>query len=196
MNRLEEYLNKLNKKDLIYLFLSIPVFFFMIYYQFIYSYLEKEHNKLIAKKRVETKKLRKISTEIRVVKNVKHDIKPYKIKLSSLKEDYKFIKYSFSNLELIKLSEKKLYNVLTDILNFSKKSNLTISIFIDKSTPPKPFNNALEVTIKGKGNYLNIVKFIDYIESRKILVRVKELNIIKSDEKEKFVIKFESVGIK
>jgi len=196
MNRLEEYLNKLNKKDLIYLFLSIPVFFFMIYYQFIYSYLEKEHNKLIAKKRVETKKLRQISTKLRVVKNVKEDIKPYKIKLSSLKEDYKFIKYSFSNLELIKLSEKKLYNVLTDILNFSKKSNLTISIFIDKSTPPKPFNNALEVTIKGEGSYLNIVKFIDYIESRKILVRVKELNIIKSDEKEKFVIKFESVGIK
>jgi len=183
--KIEDYLNSLKPKEFIYVLLSIPIVVFMIYYNTAYPYMTQEEQKLIKEHKKQMKKLTQISSKIRKVKLTQKIIKPTREKLYSLREDYKFIKYSIRTLHLVNLKNKDIYAILTKILNKSKQLNLNISIILNWDIQYPLFTNSVEVSIKGEGNYLSYINLIRYIESLNNLVITKKTSIALNNNKEK-----------
>jgi hypothetical protein len=180
---LEEKLSNLEKKELIYLFLSIPIAVFTIYFNFSYqSFIEHEKklNKEIKKKE---KKLDNLNIEVRNLKKSKKDISSLKKELEQLREDYKFIKYSFYAIDIINLTDVKSYQFLENLLKVANQLNLDVSFGIDWSQKTPPFTRTLIITIEGIGDYLSILNYIEYIENTKTLNRVDNIFITRNDLK-------------
>ena len=176
--RIEEYLNSLEKKELIYIFLSIPIVVFIIYYNFIYPNLEKEQKKLTSLQKEKQQSLGKIVQEIRKVKKSKVILAPTRQKLENLKEDFKYINYNYQSLDILKLDDYKIYNIFTKLLNESNILGLTTSFNIKWDLPKiPPFDNHLEVIIQGSGDYKNIIKYLQFIDHLKSLIIIKNLKI-------------------
>jgi hypothetical protein len=200
MNSLDKYLNKLSLKEMLYLSLSIPILFFIIYYQFIYNSVLEKTTKLQRKEKVVHRNFVKVSKELNRLRNINVSFKSYQIKVNSLEEDYKFIKYSIDSVKVLKLTNKKIYEILTNLLNFSKKENINISISINNNIAIKPFNKSISLIIKGNGRYLNIIRFLSYIEAQPVLHKIKYVEILKDKMNnsiiEDFIISFDIVGVK
>jgi len=175
--RLEEYLNSINKKEIIYIFLSIPIVVFIIYYNFIFQSLEKKEKKLLKDEQKVGKELIQISTEIRNIKKSKKDLKPTISKVENLREEFKFLKYSFNEVDLIKLSADKSYLLIKHLLNKANLLNLTTIFKIDWNQQTPPFTQTILIKIDGTGNYINIIKYLQYIENLKSLVKIKSVDI-------------------
>jgi len=176
--KIEEYLNSLEKKELIYIFLSIPIVIFIIYYNFVYPDLEKQKQKLIKTKTQKINTLKTVISEIRKVKNSKNILIPIREKLENLKEDYKYIYYTYHSLELVQLNDKKIYTILTQLLNKSNILNLNTSFDIKWDIKPtKPYNNTIEIKIKGDGNYQNIIKYLQFIDHLKSLTIINNAKV-------------------
>jgi len=175
--KIEEYLNSIELKELIYIFLSIPIVVFIIYYNFLLPDLEKNHKKFSKEYKTEKSKLIDISKEIRKVQASKADLVPIKAKLESLKEDYKYINYLFNSLDFIQLSDDKIYNILKGLLAKAKNLNLVASMSIEWNKKYLPFNQAISIKIEGYGDYISIIKYIQFIEHIKTLLYIKSLKI-------------------
>ena len=184
-NILEEKLNEIETKELVYIFLSIPIVVFIIYYNFIYPSLEDTSKKLTKEYSKKSKQLSKIVSDIRKVKNSKNILAPTRQKLENLKDDFKYIKYKYSSIDLVRLDDRKIYVIFTKLLNKSNKLNLNTSFDIKWDIQPiKPFNSSVEVTITGDGDYKDIIKYLQFIDHLKSLIIVNNIKIALSlDEK-------------
>ena len=183
--KIEEYLYSLEKKELIYIFISIPIVVFIIYYNFVYPNLDTEYNKLTKKQKSTTKELYTISSKIRKVKSSKNILLPTRKKLENLKEDYRYISYSFDTLDFVKLNDKKIYNILTQLLNKAKFLDLSASFDVSWNKKQlHPFTQYVEVTITGSGDYISILKYLQFIDHIRALINVASIKIaISLDEK-------------
>lgn len=202
MKRIEEYLKNINQKEKIMLYATFPVLIFIGYYNFIYNSFVEQEKKLHKKK----------STLIKNISSIKSDKKKYKIlqkkyyrlqtDINSLTQDYRYSKISFNSLNVIKLSDAKFLKIIQYLLEKAKDRNLDISININKNIKHnKHFNNAIAIIISGNGNYVDFVKYIRDIENIDSLSIIKQVNISVSKvknvlEQNKFIIKFDLVGIK
>ena len=182
--KVENYLNSLKPKELIYLMLSIPIIVFIIFNSFIKPSLDEETKKLTKKYKSNQKQLTSIVSQIRSLKNIEKILPPLEKKLENDKEDYKYIKYALYDTPIILLNDSKFYNNLSKILNISKKLNLNISTTIDNTKKYPPFNNYIIMDIKGNGNYIDIINFIRYIESLKVVSYIDKIDIALSSQKD------------
>jgi len=129
------------------------------------------------------KELDKLSVEIRTLKKSKKDIDSLKKKLEQLREDYKFIKYSFYAIDIINLTDAKTYQFFENLLKVANQLHLDVSFNIDWSQKTPPFTRTLLVTIEGIGDYLSILNYIEYIENTKTLNQVEDIFITRNDLK-------------
>jgi hypothetical protein len=174
---IEEKLNSLEQKELIYLFLSIPIIVFIFYYNFTYPQLVDKNKKLIKTEKSKKSKLSEISSQIREVKKSTKLLAPTRKKLEELKEDFKYISYYFDTLTLLKLSDNKAYSILNGLLNKSNQLNLNSSFQIKWDNLTPPFTQTINIDIDGSGNYINIIRYLQFIEHIKSLVQVTDVKI-------------------
>ena len=176
--KIEEYLESLSKKEMIYLSLSLPIAVFVIYYNFVYPKLEKKDSDLKQKEEMVKKELIDVSSKIRKVKSSKKIITPIRKKLENLEEDYKYIDYSFRQLDAIKLNNAKIYSIFTKLLNKANSLGLAVSFKVDWNKKRlEPFSQYIEVNISGKGDYIDIVRYLQFIDHLKSLVNVNTIEI-------------------
>jgi len=184
--KIEKYLNSISKKEFIYILISMPIIFFVIYFNFIYPDLEKnkkrEKNKIIQKEH----KIKKLTTEIKKVKISKNIIKPTRKKLENLMEDYKFIKYNMDTIKILYLNDPKTFLLLQKILKQANILHLNTSINVEWIEPSKLFQKGVKVNISGKGKFINIIKYLQYIEHLKALVSIQNVNIYVQSQKNLF----------
>jgi len=185
MNKLEEYLESIQQKELIYIFLSIPITIFVLYYNFVYPSMEKENKKLTKTITKKKKELLNVSNEIRKIKKSKKLVKPKRAELDDLKDDFRYIKYSFDTIDLLKLSHNKSYKLITKLLNKSKQLNLNSSFQIDWNKKTPPFDQTIEIHIEGLGEYLKIIQYIQYIENLEALIHIKNITISQNQNSSK-----------
>jgi len=182
---LEKKLQALKPKEFIYLLVTIPILFFVPYYNFIYPEMVKTNKKLIKTKKNKLSELSKVVSEIRKLKKSKLSIVPVSKKLENLKEDYRYIKYNYGTLTLLQLDNQRIYDITTAILKESKKYKMGLSIKFEwDKKPPKPFTRAINVEMEGKGKYLDIVNLIKYIETLNSILEIKEVNVKKENLKD------------
>ena len=175
--KIEEYLNSISKKEFIYILISIPIVFFVLYYNFIYPDLEK--NKKNEKYRLSQKErqLTKLYKEINHIKVSKNTITPTRKKLENLMDDYKFIKYNMATIKLLYLNDPKTFLLLKQILKKADILRLNASMKVEWIQPSNLFKKGVQIKISGKGKFINIVRYIQYIEYLNALVHINSVNI-------------------
>jgi len=181
--KIEQYLNSIKPKEVIYLFTSIPIVIFIIYSNFIYPSLVKTNKKLNAEIEKNKKELVKTVTEIRQIRKINKNLPIVEKKLEKLKEDFKYIKYNLDYLNLIKLNEDNVYKTLEKILNKANEFHLNTSFYINWDTTYQPYEKDLMIKIEGKGLFKNLINYIKYLESLNKIITINTLNISLSDSK-------------
>ena len=196
--KIEEYLENLEKKELIYLFLAIPIVVFIVYYNFIYPKMDKEYKNLQNEQKKSEKKLLQIYKDIKKVRLTSKFLKQTKLKLLKLQDDFTYLEYAFDSLQIVQLNDKRVYNILTQLLQKSKELYLNNTFDIKwNNKPMPPYTRSLDIKITGNGNYISIIKYIQFIDYLKSLVFIKSIDIKDGkNNKLDFEITLSMVGVK
>ena len=196
--KIEEYLESLETKELIYLFLAIPIVVFIVYYNFIYPKIDNEYQHLESLQNKKQKELVKVFSDVKKVRLTSKLLKQTKLKYLKLQEDFKYLEYAFDSLQIVQLNDKRVYNILTQLLQKSKELNIenTFNIQWDTNKQIKPYTRYVEIKIDGIGDYLSIVKYIQFIDYLKSLIFIKSFDIQRYHNRLKFVITLSMVGVK
>ncbi|GAX87078.1 conserved hypothetical protein [Lebetimonas natsushimae] len=177
MNRLEEFLQDLDNKNKIMLYLSVVIIGIIIYYNFNYSFLSSK----IDSNQEKIKKLEK---------SLNFSIKNYNIKLAKLKKEYKNLltieneklqdlEYLNKriNLSTLNVNDKSFYSLLEKILSKSYDEGLTPDFYIHKNIDrfkkyTIDINGSVEVC-----DEKNLLNFIKYLESRKYINNLSKFKL-------------------
>jgi hypothetical protein len=192
MNRLEEFLQNLDIKNKIMLYVSLVIVAGIIYYNFNLGYMSSkiEDNKKVIKD---------------LEKKIHFSIKENRHKLAVLKKEYKQLilkerkhkenleylnrRISFSSL---RLDDSKFYSLLRDILNKSNLLNLAPNFVINKKVDKFVKYN---LEINGSLNICEEKKFfelIKFLESTKYVSNIESLDRNSTD----YLIHYTVWGIK
>jgi len=195
MNKFEEYLNGLDKKNLVMLYMSLIIAAGVLYYNFNYSFLENK----IEQNRAQIKKLLFKSIKSHDLNNkliqLKKQYKKMEKKHMSLTEDLKYLNILINTSPILKLSDEKVLNILKDILQYAINNNIMASYkmqFVSNDY------NAYIIDMQGTfdANYfMNFYKFVKSIEKMKVIKEIKILKIEK-DKDIKFDMQIYFWGLK
>jgi hypothetical protein len=195
VNRLEEWLQDLDSKNKIALYIMIVAIAGVIYYYFNYSVLYTKINK-------NEKKI------VSLKKKLNLPIKNYAIKLPVLTKKYKNLLTAKNkrlqdleylneriNISFLHINEKDFYALLENILNESYNLKLTPSFYISQSFGT--FKKYI-INIEGAFGYCqekNVFDLIKFLESRKYVVSIDKFNLDNNGSL-KFFIRYNIWGIK
>jgi len=194
MNRLEEFLQDLDTKNRIFLYLSVVVVAITIYYNLNYNYLSDK----IDKNKEEIKKLKKESKiDINVYNKKIVTLKKEHKKLTVLRnEKFKDLKYLNVRLNLssLKIDDNKFYSILKNILSetgtLGLSPNFAITQNVDKF-------KTYTIEINGILPYCgekSLFTFVKFLESQSVVNNIDKLSFDKNSST--FYIKYNMWGIK
>jgi len=187
MNRVEKYLQELNKKNKILLYISIIILGFIIYYNFNYSYLNEKYEKLHSQVNALYKKVNISFYDLQnKLKNLKQTYKLQYQKNSSLQEDYRYLKVLINTSEVLTLNEEKFFSILETILKMSSQKGINSSYEIEQN---KKDLLIYKVKIYGNfavNNFLNFLEFVKTIEKIKAIKKISSLKLEYKDQEIKF----------
>jgi hypothetical protein len=191
MNRIEEFLNGLEKKHLVLLYLSIAMLGVVIYFNFNISFMKSEaikYKKEIAKyKRLKNGGLNKL--KLQLLNLTKQEKKLLKKKYK-LKEELKRLNTLIMTSPVLFISDNSFANILKEILYNSEKFNVKISLNISND---KDIFKIYTINLNGKANNMyDIYRFIQSIEKIRKIKKVEIANIkdLKDSVAFDLVIKF------
>jgi hypothetical protein len=169
MSRLEEFFNRLDRKNLILLYLSLFIGAFLIYYNVNMVLDEKiENNKIkISKLTRELKGLKSYSFKLAEYKKILNQLKKENF---SLKEDLKYLNILISTSKTLHLTQKEFLNILEDILAIAINDNIRASYKIGSS-----YKDLLSYNIEMNGffyakdykNFYSFIRSVDKIQKIK-----------------------------
>jgi len=178
MKRIETYLQNSDTKEKVMLYASFPILIFIFYYNFVYTPFIAQEAKLNKNKKELIKKISNIKSTKFKYKVLQKKYYTLQTDIESLLQDYRYSKISFNSLEVIKLSDEKFFSIVEYLLSKAKKRGLDISLSMNNNIKiNKHFNNAVSITIDGKGDYVNFVRYIKDIENINSLVIFKGVEI-------------------
>ncbi|WP_457565042.1 hypothetical protein [Caminibacter sp.] len=170
MNRFEEYLNGLDKKNLFMLYFSIiiaaGIFYYYVNYSVFSQKIEENQNKISSL----SFKLRDIRALEMKIKRIKKEYKKYQEKILSKKDDLKYLKLLIATSDVLNLNDEKFVKILNSILNAGIYNGINPSYEIEK----KQDNfKIFTLTLKGSfspdeyKNFYNLIKAIEGIRAVK-----------------------------
>ena len=182
MNRIEEYLNTLDKKNLFFLYSSVIIVAFIIYYNFNYNILQEKidnyNNEIFSlQENLQTtndlkKKLLKLKTEFKQLKKEN----------MSLSEDLKYLNVLVNTTSILHIDEKHFMNILKKILEKAVKNNIKASYIISKETDR--YKNYV-IRINGVFEPKDFINFYRFIKNLEKIKAIKEIEYLKLEKKEK-----------
>jgi hypothetical protein len=193
MNKIEEFLQNLDTKNKIMLYLSILVLGIIIYYNYNLNVL----NVAISENNKEIKQLQRKS-------NI--SLKDYNLKLTALKKEYKkllvLVNQKMQDLDYlnkrlalssVNINDKKFYSLMENILNKSYSLNLMPNFYIDKS-----FDKFKEYSIDINGSFgvcneKKLFDFIKFLESRSYVNNISNFQFDKNSSN--YFIRYNIWGI-
>ena len=187
MNRLEEYLNSIEKKQLYMLYISILIAVGVLYYNFNYSFLQNKINTQTSKISVLENKLKKTNyLELKLIK-IKNQIKKLKKENSGLSEDLNYVNILITSSNILNINDKKFPDILKNVLNEAVNNNIQASYTINKNlTNFKTYNIDINGTFTPK-QYYDFAYFIKNLEDINGIKEIKNFSL-KKDRKVKFHI--------
>ncbi|SMC09634.1 hypothetical protein [Nitratiruptor tergarcus] len=177
---------KSSEKILIYFTIAIAIFAFS--YQYFFPMSEKMYKNAAEQKKVIETKINLDRAYIKAV-TVNGDenfyIKKYDKDLQNLKEKYKqvidkkrYIDYKIKELSYLLYNKKKWAEFFDSLTQIATRNGIEINYILNNFLDAtKTFGHVLEVEISCKGDFKNIVAYINDIEQSDLVVDVYALHI-------------------
>lgn len=202
MNKFENYLVHVDKKQKMMMYTIVAVVLFFIF-NLITAPMREEIDSLesnianveqsIAKNSVNSLK-KEIALKSKELLSINTEIEKQKEMATSLLSKLYTIKYAFFN-------EKEFANSLDEMLKKSLNAHLTIdfikSINVPKEDEMKLLKHKKRLEISGKGEYKEIVSFIHHIEQLDVILKFSSIRIesLKDDVKFLLIVDIYGVGL-
>jgi len=182
MNRFEEYLNSLDRKNIIMLYISVFVIGFIVYYNYNYSVLQErieQNSEKITKLQLKNKKT---STLYKELKKLKQEVKKLESLNASLQEDYKYLSMLVKTSRVLNISDGDFFDILRSILHSATVNNIKASYKIEtKLGDYKEYMIMLSGDFTNE-NFKNFYDFIKSIESIPYIKKIEQLEFSKTKD--------------
>ena len=180
-NKIEEYLNGLDKKNLIMVYASVIIVFFIIYYNYNYSVLSEEirsYDNKISKLQKKIKHNISNKKELVGLKKMMIELKKENV---SLKEDLKYLSMLVKTSKILYINDEKFLDILNYILQKAISSNIKANYTLNVQT--EKFKKYL-IEIKGVFKAKQYIDFYNFIKSIESIKAVKVISNLKLEKKE------------
>ena len=194
MNRLEEFLQDLDTKNKILLYLSVVVVGIIIYYNINYNYLSSK----IETNKKEIVKLKKenninINSYNKQIAKLKKDVKKLKLIANEKLKDLQYLNERI-NLAVVKIDDNKFYSLLEKILYKSSDLGLSPNFLINQNMGKfKTYTLEINGSLPECG-YKNLFSFVKFLESQKVINNIDKFKMNKKNSN--FYIRYNIWGIK
>ena len=174
MNRFSEYLENLDKKNLVMLYLSVIILFFIMgFFAFNYFFLPQK-KEMVNRKVSLIKKIKKIKFNNGSVIVLKKQYKKEKLKINSLQEDLNYLNSLIYSAPKIYVNQKKYLNIINKYLEIG--SLLNASFEFNQTNQLNKYN--MDIT----GNFLPdeffmFVKFLKILQEPKSIITINDLEM-------------------
>jgi len=190
MNRLEKLLNDLDKKNLIMLYASIFIAFFVIYYNYnyeiLYNEINQNENQIVKLKR----ELVNINSYSRKISKYKKELEILKKNNISLQEDLKYLRILIKTSPILLINEIKFLDIIKNILQSATDNDIKATYEINRN-----FDKYKIYTINVTGefsnkNFFSFHNFIKDIEKMNIISKVENLEFLYNGSENNVKFKF------
>ncbi len=174
MNKINEYLENLDKKNLIMLYLSILILFFIIVYFVYENMILPKKMRLIDNKISIIKKIRLLNNNESKLILLKKKYKKEKIKLNSLKEDLKFLNAVVYSSKRLNVNKYKYLNIINKYLQMG--SNLNASFVFNRLNALNKYN----ISVYGNfspDDYFIFVKFLKILQQPNAIITINDMKL-------------------
>ena len=174
MNRLNEYFENLDKKNIIMLYVSIIILFVTIGYYIYQNYFLPQKEDLEGKRISLIKKFEKIRSNNDTIVMLRRNCKKEALKINSLKEDLKYLKELVYSTPKIDITKRKYLNIINEYLK--KGSNLNASFEFNNTDKLNKYN----MYISGNflpDEYFMFVEFLKTLQRPKAIITINRLDI-------------------
>lgn len=174
MNKIKDYLENLDTKNLIMLYLSILILFFIMGYFIYQKIIFPKKQQLINQEISLIKKIREVKSNNYEVIKLKKIYKNKKLKINSLREDLNYLNALIYSVPKININKKRYLNIIDNYLQIG--SSLNASFKFNQTKKIDKYN----IYISGKflpEEYFIFVKFLKILQNPKAIVTINNLNL-------------------
>jgi len=192
INKIEEYLKSLDKKNKIMLYFGVFLLGGLFYYYVNYEILGLKINKLENAKQSLLEKIKRQKTVLAVeLIKLRKNYNALKKENFTLKENLKYLEMLVNTSNVIILNDKTFFSILNKILENSKKNDINSSYLIKdmKKEGLKQFDVITQGNID-TAKFFNIVYFLRDVEKIYCIKTLKKVDLNKSSNKIKFNMEF------
>lgn len=204
MNKTIEYLNNLDKKQLVMLYMCVVFLGYILFNAFISDMLDKQTS---LRADIDAKQMKIMSNQPKRLKNqLQKQDRVLLINKDKLQEDTENINHLMSRLYQMKavfFKEANLAKSLDLILEKSLKQNIQINFIKNSNDKVENLTELVQykksMNIDGNGKYKDIVQFIRFIEEQDLLMRLHDIKFEEDTKKQNvhfsLIIDFYGVGL-
>ncbi|WP_459978017.1 hypothetical protein [Nautilia lithotrophica] len=182
MNKIDEYLNTLDKKNIILLYASIIIAAFIVFYNFNYNVLYEKIKNYDQEINTLQEKLHKTNKLKATLVKLKKEIKVLKSKNLSLNEDLKYLNVLIKTSSILHINEKEFLNILKNVLQKAVENKIPASYAIaEKTDEYKKYIINIDGLFESK-NFKAFYKFINNLENIKAVKKIENLKFEKKEQ--------------
>ena len=198
LNSIDNSLYQKEKKEVILIYLMVVLLVGLVFFYFIMPPLQEnnkkeEENHQALKSKLENLKAQQMvfSTRIVVLQNRIKTLNLEKMSLNKQKDFY----YELTNLlDFIYFNQYKWGDFVKNVVKNSNRYALEVEEVDNKiydSNTTKLINKKMDIALKLKGPFLNLLSFLYFYENKKDLIRISDLEM---DSNKSYNVKFSMYG--
>ncbi len=190
MNKIEEYLNKLDKKNTILLYVSVVIAVFVVYYNFNYGVLSKtieENRDIIAELERKMQNTNELKSKLTALKR---SLKSLKEKNTVYSEDLKYLNILIKTSDVLNIKEEKFIDILKNVLQKASENKILASYVIKKDVNGYV---VYEIDISGEFPEDKFMKFYKFIRDLEKIHAIKSVRTLYVSKKKDVSFKLECV---
>jgi len=200
MNKIEDYLNKADKRQRYLIYFMLFGLIFYIFFQIMSPMKESDESLRVEVDGLQSKLARNSLKRLKRQRDKrKKELLELKTKMGSKKE---YVSYLVSQLYKLKYAfydDKEWAKSINDILHYSVLRNLQIdyikSYDVKKDGSKVILKKRKSLEIGGSGSYIDIVAFVSYIDNLNRLLKFQKMQLLLDDKKLKFKLIIDMYGI-
>ena len=200
MNKIEDYLNKADKRQRYLIYFMLFGLIFYIFFQIMSPMKESDESLRVEVDGLQSKLARNSLKRLKRQRDKrKKELLELKTKMGSKKE---YVSYLVSQLYKLKYAfydDKEWAKSINDILHYSLLRNLQIdyikSYDVKKDGSKVILKKRKSLEIGGSGSYIDIVAFVSYIDNLNRLLKFQKMQLLLDDKKLKFKLIIDMYGI-
>ncbi len=183
--QINTYLKNQNKKQRTYLYISVFILIMVLGYIFYLSDIEQEFEDSTYRlddKKIEHSKVQN-SAGVKKIKVLKKQIKDLELKIKNKELESSSSDIYTSASKNLNVTDGSFTQFLEEFMSYAKDLHVKLQ-YVKINREKLPYIGLIEIkkslSVKGTGKFLNVLKLIREMESRKFLIKLKYLTINKS----------------